>query len=276
MYAPDAEPAVALAVTDGNTLSVATPEHAVGVVDLARRHVDAVLGDGAENFSRQALSDHALRLRGCLLPLCREVKDAAGAAGERLVNVVLALVDAYVPAGVMELRVRTVRLAQGVRALLDVVEDGVDPAHLLYGQPHEVSATDVREAIRLARSWQESGIAPHRETLLDVSRQLGDAIGVLLPGAELYRAGLPLSSPVREACADAEDLAAADVPGDQADAVAHVAALGEFAHRLLPLAESGERRAVLSPFELRAPIVPPVPMRKQLARSCDVVAGGRS
>lgn len=266
-------PTTAIAVDAGTTVTVATPEHAVRVVDLAREQVEAVLGDGAENLTSQALSDHALRLRGCLRPLCREVEDGVD-EGERVVAAVLKELDADGPPGLMGPRVRAVRLARGVQVLLDVL-DGADVAQVLY-EPGELSAGDVREAIRLARSWQESGIGPLPDSVRDVVVRLRDAIGVLVPEVEYHRVGLPLSSPVRGAArdvvADAEDLAAKDVPSVSVEAVAYAAGLGEYATRLLRLAESDSDQSVPALFELTAPVAPLVPVRKQPAR----VSGERS
>ncbi|MFE5842058.1 DUF6415 family natural product biosynthesis protein [Streptomyces niveus] len=265
MHVHDA-PTTAIAVDVGAKATVATPEHAVRVVvDLARQQVEALLGDGAEDLPRRVLSDHALRLRGCLRPLCREVETDVD-EGKRVVTAVLKALDADGPPGLMEPKVRAVRLAHGVQALLDVL-DGTDPTYVVY-EPGELSAGDVREAIRLARSWQASGIAPHHETLHDVVRRLRDAIGALVLKVEYHRAGLPLTSPVRRAAgdlmADAEDLAAKAVPSVPVEAVAYAAGLGEYAHRLLRLAESDQLVSAL--FELTAPVAPPVPMTKQPAR----------
>lgn len=271
VYVHDAGTAAAYDVAERTT-----PAVAIRAVDLPRLPVETILGDGGQDLTPQALSDHALRLRRSLLPLCREVEVVAGASGQQLVDAVRTVVDAEFP-GVMELRARTVCLARGVAVLLDVL-DGADPAHMLYEHPGGLSVTDVREAIRLVRSWQESGTAPHPETLREVVRRLREAIGVLLPRAEFYRAGLPLGSrernSVRDLSADAEDLAANDVPEGRAEAVAYAAAAGEFAHRLLLLAE--ERHPVPSPFELTSPIAPPVRMRKQYAGRGQSVAGERS
>ncbi|MFD3524534.1 DUF6415 family natural product biosynthesis protein [Streptomyces sp. NPDC058653] len=141
----------------------------------------------------------------------------------------------------MELKVRAVRLARGVNVLLDVL-DGADPSQVLSEQAGEVSSAEVREAIRLARLWARSGVVPLPETVREVIVLLRGVIGALLPPAEFYRAGLPLSSrersAVREWCADAEDLAGSDTPDGPAEAVAHAAALGESAGLLLRLAEA--------------------------------------
>ncbi|WP_069626240.1 DUF6415 family natural product biosynthesis protein [Streptomyces niveus] len=260
----DAPTTTAIAVDAGATVTAATPEHAVRVmVDLARQQVETLLGDGAKNLTSQDLSDHALRLRGCLRPLSREVENGVD-EGERVVAAVLKDLDADGPPGLMAPKVRAVRLAHGVQVLLDVL-DGADPAHVLY-EPDELSAGDVRVAIRLARSWQESGIAPHPDSVGDVVRRLRGAIGMLVLIVEYHRAGLPLTSPVRRAAkdlmADAEELAAKDVPTVPVEAVAYAAGLGEYANRLLRLAESDQ----LALFELTAPVAPPVPMTKQPAR----------
>ncbi|MEV0776326.1 DUF6415 family natural product biosynthesis protein [Streptomyces sp. NPDC050428] len=257
-------------------LSEATPEHAERAVDLARKLVEAVLGDGAETLSPQALSDLPQRLRSCFLPLCRQVEVAAGDAGEQVVAAVRTVVDADVPPGLMEPQVRTFRLAQGVGLLLGVL-DGADPSRGQYEPVCELSAADVSEAVRLARFWQESGMAPSPSIFRDVVGRLRAAIGALVPQVELYRTGLPLSSSGRNdvwyMSADTEDLAGADVPKGWADAVAYAADLAERAEALRGLVESVSEQRI-PPCEAAVSRVPGVPVEHRVANTRG--PGGRS
>ncbi|MEU9404111.1 DUF6415 family natural product biosynthesis protein [Streptomyces sp. NPDC048281] len=161
--------------------------------DPDERHIQLLLMRG-----------HLMRLLGAVVPV--DANDPP-LEDDRLVVRVCALLDEQIPGDAVRAAFLHLRMSEVGRELLALLPVGgaSDDAVDGWGRTEcaGFDSTRIREAIRAAKSWEQTGVYPHPRTLAAVTQALSGYVTTLVPYVSIHFESLSPGSRGWSACGEA-------------------------------------------------------------------------